>query len=363
MKKEINLILPKRINDILKDVSRSLYLSINIFPYPIKSVMGIGYILCRAADTIADCPDIDNELKYKTIKLLHNIESAEIRNDISRLMKEFSAKIKNPKEKPLMNNMAEIFDFYAALPKIYRDLVAEIVDGVAHGMEIDIRSFPFKDKKSVSALKTEADLEKYCAYIGGAPGIFWAKLYGLILREKNTKPFENFVQTEDAKSIGEGLQITNILKDMAHDLRMGRCYIPGDDLASVNLSPNLLLEPANKRRLEPIIFKWITWAINKLDISEKFLAAIPKTQFSMRAAMVWPVFWAMDTLSEVVKGNPLDLSSAPKIKKSKIYSTIMATPPILLSNTAFIRGYRFRRETLIVSMSQGLRKKQNFNLL
>ncbi|MCG2725096.1 MAG: squalene/phytoene synthase family protein [Elusimicrobia bacterium] len=350
MKKEINMTLPKHINDILKDVSRSLYLSINIFPYPIKSVMGIGYILCRAADTIVDCPDIHNDLKYKTVKLFHNIESAEVRNELSGVMKDSAAKIKNPKEKSLMNGMAEIFDFYAALPKIYRDLVTEIVDGIAHGMEIDILSFPFKDKKSVFALQTEAELEKYCAYIGGVPGIFWAKLYGLALREKNTNMTESFVQTKDAKSIGEGLQITNILKDMAHDLRMGRCYIPQEDLKSVNLSPQLLLEPINKQRLEPIIFKWIGWAINKLDVSEKFLASIPKMEFSMRAAMVWPVFWAMDTLSEIVKGNPLDLLSAPKIKRSKIYSAIMATPPILLSNTAFARGYRFRRETLIVSM-------------
>ncbi|MBU2529911.1 MAG: squalene/phytoene synthase family protein [Elusimicrobia bacterium] len=353
MKKEINLILPKHINNILKDVSRSLYLSINIFPYPIKSVMAIGYIICRAADTIVDCPNIDSDFKYKTIKLFHNIESAETRNMPSTIMKESLAKIKNPKEKPLMNSIAEIFDFYAALPRVYKDMVNEIVDGVAHGMEIDILSFPFKDKKIISPLKTEADLEKYCSYIGGAPGVFWAKLYGLTLREKNTKTFEDFVQIEDAKSIGEGLQITNILKDMAHDLRMGRCYIPEEDLKSVNLTPELLLDPSNRQALEPVVFKWIVWAVNRLDVSEKFLATIPKMEFGMRAAMVWPVFWAMDSLSEIVKGNPLDSSSVPKIKRSKVYSTIVATPPILLSNTAFSRGYRFRRETLIVSMSKG----------
>ncbi len=30
-----------------------------------------------------------------------------------------------------------------------------------------------------------------------------------------------------------------------------------------------------------------------------------------------------------------------------------ATPPLLLSNTAFARGYRFRRETLIGSITRG----------
>ena len=352
MKKETNLILPKHINNILKDVSRSLYLSINIFPYPIRSVMAIGYIICRAADTIVDCPNIDSDFKLKSIKLFHNIKSAKIRTHLSDVMKESSSKIKNPKEKPLLNSMTEVFDFYASLPKVYREMVDEIVDGVAHGMEIDILSFPFKNK-TILALQGEVDLEKYCAYIGGAPGVFWAKLYGITLREKNKKTLKDFVQPSDAKRIGEGLQITNILKDLAHDLRMGRCYLPQEDLKSVGLTPELLLDPANRDRLDPIISKWIIWAINKLDVSEKFLAAIPKTAFAMRAAMVWPVFWAMDTLSEVVKGNSLNALAAPKITRSKIYSTIMATPPILLSNTAFIRGYRFRRETLIVSLSKG----------
>ena len=150
---------------------------------------------------------------------------------------------------------------------------------------------------------------------------------------------------------GTGRCGTNILKDMAKDLRMGRCYLPDEDLRTVNLRPENLLLPENINRLKPVIFKWIMWAIDRLDVSEKFLTAVPKMEFSMRAAVIWPVFWAMDSLSEIVKGNPLDLNSMPKINRRKIYSTIIATPPLLLSNTAFIRGYRFRRETLIVSIS------------
>ena len=104
-------------------------------------------------------------------------------------------------------------------------------------------------------------------------------------------------------------------------------------------------------RLRPIVYKWIAWAIGHLDLSEKFLSSIPKTDMALRAAFIWPVYWAMDTLQEISKVNLLDPSCCPKIKRSQIYSTIAATPPLLLSNTAFARGYRFRRETLIVQIS------------
>ncbi len=343
--------LQKHINNIMKDVSRSLYLSINVFPSSIRGVMGVGYLLCRAADTIVDCPHIDTDFKRKIIKLFQNLESSSSRNELSLLFKGSISKIENSKEKILLNNMAEIFDFYAALSDDYRNLVDEIVNGVSKGMEIDALSFPFSDERHISALKTESELEKYCSYIGGDPGVFWAKLYAIVLRGKSGKMIENFRGIEEAKSIGEALQITNILKDMAKDLRMGRCYLPDEDLRTVNLRPKDLLHFENIDRLKPIIFKWIMWAIDRLDVSEKFLTAVPKMEFSMRAAVIWPVFWAMDSLSEIVKGNPLDLNSMPKINRRKIYSTIIATPPLLLSNTAFVRGYRFRRETLIVSIS------------
>ena len=51
--------------------------------------------------------------------------------------------------------------------------------------------------------------------------------------------------------------------------------------------------------------------------------------------------------------NLLDPETRPRITRSRVYATIAATPPLLLSNTAFARGYRFRRETLIGSITGG----------
>jgi hypothetical protein len=50
------------------------------------------------------------------------------------------------------------------------------------------------------------------------------------------------------------------------------------------------------------------------------------------------------------KADLLEPSARPRIRRSRVYSTIAATPSALLSNTAFARGYRFRREMLIMQI-------------
>ncbi|MBU2483343.1 MAG: hypothetical protein KJ760_19840, partial [Proteobacteria bacterium] len=130
-------------------------------------------------------------------------------------------------------------------------------------------------------------------------------------------------------------------------------YLPACDLARKNLRPADLLKAENMERLRPLVYQWIVWAVDCLDLSEEFVASIPKTELALRAAVIWPVYWAMDTLLEAAKANLLDPLARPRIKRNKIYSTILSTPPLLLSNTAFARGYRFKREILILVLSGG----------
>jgi farnesyl-diphosphate farnesyltransferase len=215
-------------------------------------------------------------------------------------------------------------------------------------MEMDVDTF---NGPGVGVLRTDEELKKYCGYIGGVPGVFWARLYRETIRQNNASAVK-FPSEAAAHAIGSALQITNILKDMSADLKAGRCYLPQSDLSLENLQPRDLLDPANMGRIKEMTYKWITWAVDQLDLSEKFVSSIPKTELSMRAAVIWPVYWAMDTLSEVAGANLLDASDRPRIKRKRIYSTIASTPPMLLSNTAFARGYRFRRETLIVSLNR-----------
>ncbi|RME86039.1 MAG: squalene synthase HpnD, partial [Zetaproteobacteria bacterium] len=76
---------------------------------------------------------------------------------------------------------------------------------VLDGMQWDIDRRP---------IRTEADLKRYCACVAGAVGVLANAVFGL--------------EGHDALAfaLGEALQRTNILRDLAEDAARGRIYIP-----------------------------------------------------------------------------------------------------------------------------------------
>jgi farnesyl-diphosphate farnesyltransferase len=311
--------------------------------------MGLGYLLCRALDTAVDTAGISPEAKLELLQFFRNLEKPGARGGLLERIRGLAPLAAQQGEKELLLKFQKVLDIYAQLPAADIASFSDLLSGVTSGMEMDVRCFP---GGAPAAFNAAADLERYCAFIGGQPGVFWARLYRNAIRLSNPRA-GSFPSERDAEMIGSALQITNILKDMAADLRLGRCYLPQEDLDARNIKPADLLVPANMGRLRDITNKWTYWALDRLDQCEAFLSAIPKTELALRAAVIWPVYWAMDTLEEAAHSNLLDPADRPKVGRGRIYTTIAATPPLLLSNTAFARGYRFRRETLIGSITGG----------
>ncbi len=344
--KERGVLLPVGLKRILKDVSRTLYLSINILPDRLKASMALGYLVARTMDTIVDCPAIASGTKREMLDLFRGLENKKNAMALAGLIKRVALAVPDQKEKALLARFEEIAGLYASFPELELAPLQALLNGLASGMEMDLERFG----TSICALRTDADLESYCAFIGGEPGVFWARLYGKIIRHNSINPGD-FPSEKDAALIGSALQITNILKDMSADLSIGRCYLPQSDLDSVKLRPADLLKPENMGALRPVVYKWILWAVTRLDLSERFLTSIPRTELALRAAFIWPVYWAMDTLQAIAKADLLAPSGRPKIKRSRIYSTIASTPAPLLSNAVFAGSYRDRREALITLIS------------
>ena len=48
-----------------------------------------------------------------------------------------------------------------------------------------------------------------------------------------------------AERLGIAFQLTNILRDLPEDLRMGRVYLPQEDLAQFGVNENELSRPAH----------------------------------------------------------------------------------------------------------------------
>ncbi|MBI4350659.1 MAG: squalene/phytoene synthase family protein [Elusimicrobia bacterium] len=349
MEKRERAHLSGEIKTVLKKVSRTLYLSLNILPEPVRTSMGMGYLLCRALEAVAAAPGAPAAEKLGILALARGLDKPGNSDALLGRIRALSAPPASQGELELLLKLGKVLSIYTSLPAEERPFFSRLLRGFSSGIELEVRAFPGGEP---AAFGTAQELERYCAYTGGASGIFWTSLYREAMR-RSSGGVSSFPSEKDAELIGSALRMTNLLADTAAALRLGRCYLPQEDLDTRNLRPADLLLPSNMERLREVTFKWMYWALDRLDLCEAFVAAIPKTELSLRAAAIWPVYWAMDTLEKAAHSNLLDPEDRPGVRRGRIYSTIAATPPLLLSNTAFARGYRFRRETLIGSITGG----------
>ena len=317
---------------LLKNTSRSLYLSVQALPRAMRPAFSVAYLLCRYADTIADTPLLPAERRLFWIEKFPIIIEQQPADDITQLAHEIEGGSENPYEKILIENLRPCLAEFNQISDEQKPFILEVARAVCEGMQIDLKTFPQEKNAPVVAFQTEKELEHYCRLMGGKPGKFWSQLIYQTTKIHADK--ETFFEL--GEHIGDALQIVNILRDLPKDLQIGRCYFPLEDLQKYNLTPNDLLDTKNSARFEPIKQKWITWGINRLQAGKKYFRLLPKTHPGQRAAVAWPVLWAADTLQKINKTTCLlDVTQRVKIPRSTIYLTLLATPPLWLSNRLF----------------------------
>ena len=321
-------------NTLLKNTSRSLYLSARVLPRKVREAFGIAYLLCRYADTIADTALLPAEKRLYWIGRFAQLVAQQPADEIAQLAQDVCGKSENPYEEELVKNLPLCLTAFNKLSEDLRAIILEVVGSVCEGMELDLSFFSSRGAAGPRAFVTADELKHYCRLMGGKPGLFWSKLI-----EKTTHlTAEKSDFFAWGQSVGDALQIVNILRDLPKDLQNNRCYFPLEDLEKEGLSPRDLLAAENSARFEPIKQKWIKWGLARLQKAMPYFAQIPKTQPGQRAAVAWPVLWTADTLHLLAQTRDLlDASKRVKIPRSTIYSTMLCTPALWVSNEVFNR--------------------------
>ena len=320
------------LNELLKQTSRSLYLSARLLPLAVRDTFSVAYLLCRYADSIADTSLLAPDKRLKWIEIFPSLVLRPEPGKQQQLLREISGSSPNIYEEKLLQNLPACQAAFQDLPPAHRQMILDVVAFVCEGMKMDLHAFPPENAREVRAFASAEQLYTYCRLMGGEPGVFWSRL----IASHVSLPAEKELFFSWGRNIGEALQIVNILRDLPRDLRIGRCYFPEEDLQKYHLHPKDLLEQSNSVRFEPVKQKWIAWGRDKLHSAFSYFSALPKGQLRHRAAVAWPVLWAADTLNKLEREqNLLDPGHKVKIPRSRIYATILLTPPLWGSNAAF----------------------------
>lgn len=319
------------LNLLLKNTSRSLYLSARILPRKMRPAFAIAYLLCRYADTIADTPLLPAERRLFWIARFPELVRSQPAEEVQQIAQEISGSAENPYETELIKNLPLCLRAYNKLDRDLKLYILEVVVNVCEGMKIDLITFPNQKDAPVQAFQKHKQLTQYCRFMGGKPGLFWSRLITEFYIIKNEKNFYAL-----GEKIGDALQIVNILRDLPKDLSFGRCYFPEEELARFNLTPQDLLNPKNSSRFDPVKFYWIDWGKKNLSSALEYYTSLPKKAFRLRAAVAWPILWTADNYLKLYEeADLLDPQNRVKISRLTIYFTMCLTPLILISDRLF----------------------------
>jgi farnesyl-diphosphate farnesyltransferase len=314
------------LRDLLRHVSRLFYTTLVVVPADVRDQVSLAYLFARAADTIADTELID---RPRRLDFLGQLKGQFISDQISwgqirEIQRAMGPLQRDSSERVLLERLEDCFKLFQEFSPDDRRCVQRLMTTLTQGMEMDLSVFPGTSVKDLVALKTIDDLDRYTYYVAGCVGEFWTDL--MCAHRRALASWNVREMSDVGVRFGKGLQLTNIVKDIAHDLQKGRCYIPETMLSEAGLKPRDLSNQGNLSRFQPVLSKLVRLAVEHLDQGWLYTMSVPRYETRLRLSCMWPILSAGESL-RLVMNSPDLLNPAVKVKisRSKVYQIIALT--------------------------------------
>lgn len=290
---------------VLKGVSRSFYLTLRLLPRPMRGAASLGYLLARTSDTLADTAAAAVEARLQCID--HFRLALAGKSDAPRWPVAVLNAIPDSRERNLLESSGEIFAWLRSLPDAEAGLVREVVEIIVSGQVLDLQRFASATREHPVSLENDAELEDYAWRVAGSVGAFWTKLGFLTMGGRFSKGGESEL-IERGIAYGKGLQLVNILRDVAADLAMGRCYLP-------------VARPHDSGALLACHARWLERAGQWIGEGEIYAKTLPSRR--LRAATVLPALIARKTLEPLHRATWEELQKKIKVPRKEIYQSVV----------------------------------------
>jgi farnesyl-diphosphate farnesyltransferase len=189
----------------------------------------------------------------------------------------------------------------------------------------------FQRSKSLRGLADLDELAEYCYYVAGVVGEMCTELFALHCPELEPKR-ETMLRL--AVSFGQGLQMTNILKDIWDDRSAGACWLPRSVFAGGTLDLERLeawhLTPAFREGMHELLGLGHAHLRNALE----YTCLIPKRETGIRRFCLWAIGLAVLTLRKIHRNPTFRSGSEVKVSRRTVKATVLTTNLTLMSNRA-----------------------------
>jgi farnesyl-diphosphate farnesyltransferase len=304
-------------DQILPHVSRTFALTIPQLPPALSISVTSAYLLCRIADTIEDEPALSAP---ETLAFLQRFSAVVAGSgDAAALARDVGHRLSDrtlPTERDLVSNMDRVVRVAANLSQAQHEAIKRCVQLMCYGMP------RFQFNASVRGQPKSSDLDDYCYYVAGVVGemltdLFCAYSVDIARHREGLSAL--------AASFAQGLQMTNILKDVWEDRSRGVCWLPQDvftrhgvDLAQVS---NDSRDPRFSAGMTDLVAVAHAHLRNALD----YTLLIPGKEKGIRRFCLWAIGLAILTLRKIAHTPGFTAGAQVKVSRAAVSMTMLMT--------------------------------------
>jgi farnesyl-diphosphate farnesyltransferase len=318
---------------ILRSVSRSFYVSIQLLPRRLRRPVGLAYLLARATDTVADTMAIPRVARRHHLeKLAIAIQQDAAASSINDLSTSFAPFQTDEAERKLIEELPRCLEQLNRVDGADRADIRTVLGKINRAQAMDVERFA--SNGAVRALSTAADLNEYTYLIAGCVGEFWTHMCSRHVSNFAELPNDRMFAL--GRDYGAGLQLINILRDAGSDLRAARCYFPVEELEQADLKPEQILEHPD--RLMPIFWKWLDEAEKGLRAGMEYSGAIRNRR--IRGATALPALIGARTARLLRAAGETVLERRIKVPRQEVRGMISSVAITLASRQTLDRMFR-----------------------
>jgi farnesyl-diphosphate farnesyltransferase len=311
---------------ILPGVSRTFALTIPALPPRLAGVVTNAYLLCRLADTIEDDVGLDNAQKSlyhrRFVAIVEGKEPAE--PFAAELVPLLSPRALDA-ERTLVRNAAKVVRVTHGFSAKEQAALTRCVRIMCSGMP------EFQRNKSLSGLRDLEEMGSYCYFVAGVVGEMLTELFCLHCPELEEHR-DRLMQL--AVSFGQGLQMTNILKDIWDDREARTCWLP----RSVFGGGKFRLEELEEQHCSEVFAAGLDELVGvahaHLRNAMEYTCLIPKRETGIRKFCFWAIGLAVMTLRKIHRNPAFTSAAEVKVSRRTVKATVVTTNLTLMSNRA-----------------------------
>jgi farnesyl-diphosphate farnesyltransferase len=315
-------------DQILPHVSRTFALTIPQLPPALSIPVTSAYLLCRIADTIEDEPALSAP---ETLAFLQrfsavvggNGEPGPLARDLEHRLTARTL----PTERDLVSNMDRVVRVTANLGHPQQAAIQRCVQLMCYGMP------RFQFNASVKGLARSTDLDDYCYYVAGVVGEMLTDLFcdysADIARQRASL-------SALAASFAQGLQMTNILKDIWEDRSRGACWLPQEVFTRHGVDLGQISADAQDSGFQAGLTELLGVAHSHLRNALDYTLLIPGEERGIRRFCLWAVGLAVLTLRKIAHNPGFTAGAQVKVSRTAV-SLTMALTNTFISNDWMLR--------------------------